>query len=429
MAWDFETDPEYQELLDWADEFVRTEVEPLDYVFPNPYDKSDTVAMDYVRPLKEEVKRRGLWACHLGPELGGPGYGQLKLALLNEILGRSVWAPSIFGCQAPDTGNAEILAHYGTEAQKAKYLQPLMDGDIGSCYVMTEPQGGSDPTLFKTTAVRDGDEWILNGEKWFNSEARHAAFWIVMAVTNTEVSPYQGMSMFIVDPNAPGVEIVRNITVHGFSEDEAYTRFTNARIPAENMLGAEGGAFAIAQTRLGGGRVHHAMRTVAQVRKAFDMMCERVISREARGGTIAKLQMTQERIADSWIEMESFRLLVLRTAWLIDKHQDYLKVRKDISAIKAAVPKVMHDVAQRALHLHGSLGVSEEMPLAKMFLYSEVMGLVDGPTEVHKVTIAKEVLKDYTPYEGLFPPSHIPALTEKARAHVAARLEHRVGNL
>lgn len=203
MAWDFETDPEYQELLDWADEFVRTEVEPLDYVFPNPYDKSDTAAMDYVRPLKEEVKRRGLWACHLGPELGGPGYGQLKLALLNEILGRSVWAPSIFGCQAPDTGNAEILAHYGTEAQKAKYLQPLMDGDIGSCYVMTEPQGGSDPTLFKTTAVRDGDEWILNGEKWFNSEARHAAFWIVMAVTNTEVSPYQGMSMFIVDPNAP----------------------------------------------------------------------------------------------------------------------------------------------------------------------------------------------------------------------------------
>lgn len=171
------------------------------------------------------------------------------------------------------------------------------------------------------------------------------------------------------------------------------------------------------------------MRTVAQVRKAFDMMCERVISREARGGTIAKLQMTQERIADSWIEMESFRLLVLRTAWLIDKHQDYLKVRKDISAIKAAMPKVMHDVAQRALHLHGSLGVSEEMPLAKMFLYSEVMGLVDGPTEVHKVTIAKEVLKDYTPYEGLFPPSHIPALTEKARAHVAARLEHRVGNL
>lgn len=175
-----------------------------------------------------------------GTRAGWSGCSQLKLALLNEILGRSVWAPSIFGCQAPDTGNAEILAHYGTEAQKAKYLQPLMDGDIGSCYVMTEPQGGSDPTLFKTTAVRDGDEWVLNGEKWFNSEARHAAFWIVMAVTNTEVSPYQGMSMFIVDPNAPGVEIVRNITVHGFSEDEAYTRFTNARIPAENMLGAEG---------------------------------------------------------------------------------------------------------------------------------------------------------------------------------------------
>lgn len=429
MAWDFETDPEYQELLDWADEFVRTEVEPLDYVFANPYDKADTEAMEYVRPLKEEVKRRGLWACHLGPELGGPGYGQLKLALLNEIVGRSKWGPSIFGCQAPDTGNAEILAHYGTEAQKAQYLQPLMDGDIGSCYVMTEPQGGSDPTLFTTTAVRDGDHWVLNGEKWFNSEAKHAAFWIVMAVTNPDVSPYQGMSMFIVDPKAPGVEIVRNITVHGFSEDEGYTRFTNARIPAENMLGDEGAAFVIAQTRLGGGRVHHAMRTVAQVRKAFDMMCERVISRRARGGTIAQLQMTQERIADSWIEMEQFRLLVLRTAWRIDKYQDYLKVRKDISAIKAAMPKVMHDVAQRALHLHGSLGVSEEMPLAQMFLYAEVMGLVDGPTEVHKVTVAKEVLKDYVPYEGLFPPGHIPTLTEQARAHVAERIERRVGNL
>ncbi|MEV6771127.1 acyl-CoA dehydrogenase family protein [Nocardia sp. NPDC051030] len=429
MAWDFDTDPEFQRELDWADEFVRTEVEPLDLVFKNPFDKSDTAAMSYTQPLKDAVKRRGLWACHLGPELGGPGFGQLKLALLNEILGRSVWAPSIFGCQAPDSGNAEILAHYGTPAQQAEYLRPLLDGEIGSCYVMTEPHAGSDPTLFTTRAVKDGNDWVINGEKWFNSEARHASFWIVMAVTDPEVSAYRGMSMFIVDPRTPGAEIVRDVTVHGFSEHEAYTRFTDVRVPAENLLGPQGGAFAVAQTRLGGGRVHHAMRTVAQINKAFDLMCERAVSRPARNGTLGALQMTQEKIADSWIEMEQFRLLVLRTAWRIDKYQDYRKVRKDISAIKAAMPKVMHDVTQRALHLHGALGVSDEMPLADMLLYSEIMGLVDGPTEVHKITVAKEVLAEYAPHDGLWPSGHLPGLRDKARAHVAARLEHRVGQL
>ena len=294
---------------------------------------------------------------------------------------------------------------------------------------MTEPQAGSDPTLFTTRAVKDGDEWVINGEKWFNSEARHASFYIVMAVTDTEVSPYKGMSMFIVDPKTPGAEIVRDVRVNGFSDYQAYTRFTDVRVPADNLLGAEGAAFVIAQTRLGGGRVHHAMRTVAQIRKAFDMMCERAVSRQVRGGPLGSLQMTQERIADSWIELEQFRLLVLRTAWLIDKHQDYTKVRKDISAIKAAMPKVMHDVTQRAMHLHGALGVSDEMPFADMMIYGEVMGLVDGPTEVHKVTVAKELLKDYTPAEGLWPTGHIPTLRTAAQQHIAARLEHKVANL
>ncbi|MBJ8343556.1 acyl-CoA dehydrogenase family protein [Antrihabitans sp. YC2-6] len=429
MAWDFETDPEFQELLDWADEFVRTEVEPLDYVFANPYDRSDAEAMAYTRPLKQRVKDKGLWACHLGPELGGQGFGQLKLGLLNEILGRSFWAPSIFGCQAPDSGNSEILAHYGTAEQKARYLQPLLDGDIGSCYSMTEPHAGSDPTLFTTSAVRDGDSWVINGEKWFNSVAAFAEFFIVMAVTNPDVSAYQGMSMFIVPAGTPGLEIVRNVTVHGFSEHEGYVRYTDVRVPADHLLGPEGGAFVVAQTRLGGGRVHHAMRTVAVVQKAFDMMCERAVSRQVRGGTLGSLGMTQERIADSWIEMEQFRLLVLRTAWKIDHYNDYLKVRKDIAAIKVAMPKVMHDVAQRALHLHGALGVSEEMPFAQMMLYAEVMGIADGPTEVHKATLAKQILRDYQPAPGLWPTQHRPALEQQSRAHVASRLEHLVGNL
>jgi acyl-CoA dehydrogenase len=432
MAWDFETDPEYQRLLDWADRFVTDEVEPLDFVLSDPYDKSDERATAIVRPRQQQVRDRGLWACHLGPELGGQGYGQVKLALLNEILGRSRWAPSVFGCQAPDSGNAEIIAHYGTAEQKAKYLQPLLDGQISSCYSMTEPHAGADPTLFTTQAVADGDEWVINGEKWFSSNARYASFYIVMAVTNPGVSAYKGMSMFVVPADTPGLEIVRNVGLGAESEghgSHGYVRYTDVRVPADHLLGDEGGAFVIAQTRLGGGRIHHAMRTIAQVRKAFDMMCERAVSRQTRKGPLASLQMTQERIADSWIEIEQFRLLVLRTAWLIDKHHDYKRVRKDIAAVKVTMPKVFHDVVQRALHLHGALGVSNEMPFVSMLIGAEALGIADGPTEVHKVTLATQLLKDYTPVEGLWPSAHLPTRREEARARYAEQLEHAVAEL
>ena len=210
MAWDFETDPEYQAKLDWASTFVREKVEPLDYLFPHEqFVPLDAARRKIIDPLKDEVRAQGLWATHLGPELGGQGYGQLKLALLNEILGRSLWASIVFGTQAPDTGNAEIIAHYGTAEQKVRYLQPLLDGEIFSSYSMTEPHAGADPTLFKTRAVRDGDEWVLNGWKYFSSNAKTASFLIVMAVTNPDVSPYQGMSMFLVPTDTPGVRIVR----------------------------------------------------------------------------------------------------------------------------------------------------------------------------------------------------------------------------
>ena len=429
MSWDFETDPEYQQLLDWADRFLTEQVEPLDLVLADPYDKSDEQAMAIVRPLQQQVKDKALWACHLGPELGGQGYGQVKLALLNEILGRSRWAPSVFGCQAPDSGNAEILAHYGTDEQKAKYLQPLLDGLISSCYSMTEPHAGADPTLFTTRAVQDGNEWVITGEKWFSSNARFASFFIVMAVTNPDVSAYQGMSMFIVPADTPGIEIIRNVGVGGEREghgSHGYVRYADVRVPADHLLGDAGGAFVIAQTRLGGGRIHHAMRTIAQVRKAFDMMCERALSRQTRKGPLASLQMTQERIADSWIEIEQFRLLVLRTAWLIDKHQDYKRVRKDIAAVKVAMPKVFHDVVQRALHLHGALGVSNEMPFVSMLIGAEALAIADGPTEVHKITLATQLLKDYKPAEGMWPSGHLPTRREEARARFADRLEHAV---
>ena len=211
MTWDFETDPEYQKKLDFAAELMRDEIEPLDLVLRNPYDKTDTRAQALVRPLQDRVREEGLWACHLEPELGGQGYGQLKLALLNEIIGSSKWAPSVFGCQAPDSGNAEIIAHFGTPSQRERYLQPLLDGEISSSYAMTELHAGADPTLFTTRARRDGDEWVIDGEKWFASNARHASFYVLMAVSDPDVDAYQGMSMFLVPAETRGITIVRNI--------------------------------------------------------------------------------------------------------------------------------------------------------------------------------------------------------------------------
>ncbi len=353
MAWDFETESAFQKELDWIDALVREEVEPLDHVLGNPYDIHNPRNQKLVRPLQAEVKKRKLWACHLGPELGGPGYGQLKLALMNEILGRSRFAPTVFGCQAPDTGNAEILAHYGTSEQKKKYLEPLLNNDIVSCFSMTEPHAGADPKMFKCRATLDGDFWVINGEKWFSSNARFASFLIAMVVTDPDAPPYQKMSMFLVPSDTPGINILRNVGLGTEREEgeHAYIRYEDVRIPRENLLGQRGQGFEVAQTRLGGGRIHHAMRTMGQVKKAFDMMCERVLSRETQGEVLANKQMVQEQIADSWIEMEQFRLLVLRTAWRIDKYKDYRKVRKDIAAIKALMPKVYHDIVYRALRL------------------------------------------------------------------------------
>ena len=433
MSWDFETDPEFQAKLDWVDAFVRDEVEPLDLLWPDRvFTPLDDKLRKVVDPLKQEVRRQKLWATHLGPELGGEGYGQLKLALLNEILGRSMWAPVIFGCQAPDTGNAEIIAHYGTPEQKDRYLRPLLEGEVFSCYSMTEPQGGSDPTTFKTQAVKDGDEWVISGWKFFSSNARTASFLIVMAVTNPDVSAYQGMSMFLVPTDTPGVNIVRNVGLAGEPENEgshALIHYEDARVPADALLGGEGQAFAIAQTRLGGGRIHHAMRTVGHAKKALDMMCERALSRETQGELLAKKQFVQGYVADSYAQLMQFRLFVLYTAWSIDKHNDYKKVRKDIAAVKVLMPTVLHDIAWRALQVHGALGASNEMPFARMMLGASVLGLADGPTEVHKVTVAKQVLRDYRPSDDLWPSEHLPKKKEAARAKFAEFLEHEVGNL
>lgn len=425
--WDFSTEPDFQAKLDWMKTFVKEEVEPLDLLFPSPgdcYDTGNLKVRALARPLMEEVRRQGLWACHLGEELGGQGYGQVKLALMNEILGRSLWAPTIFGTAAPDTGNAEILAMFGTAQQKARYLQPLLDGDIVSCFSMTEPQGGADPGVFACAAVRDGDEWVLNGEKWFSSNACFAEFLIVMCVTNPDVPVYQGTSMFLVPSTTPGVNILRNVAVHGEAPGKgshAYIRYENVRLPADALLGGEGQGFAVAQARLGGGRVHHAMRTVGQCQIALEMMCERAVSRSTKGSLLGDKQVIQGYIADSWIELKQFRLQVLQTAWLIDQGHDYKSNQMSIAGIKVMAAKVFHDIVQRAIQMHGALGVSDEMPLGHMWLYAVMMGVMDGPTEVHKATVAKALLKNYQPAQGLFPSMHLIARTNAARAKYEGR--------
>ena len=421
MSWDFSTEPEFQHELDWMQDFVKTEVEPLDLVFRGAADPFDPngAARPLIRPLQERVKERGLWAAHLGPELGGKGFGQVKLGLMNEILGRSRFAPVVFGTQAPDTGNAEILARFGTEKQKAQYLQPLLDGDIVSCYSMTEPQAGSDPAQFTCRATLDGDEWVLDGEKWFASHACIAEFLIVMAITDPDVAVHEGSTMIIVPAGTPGMNILRNTAVgprdHDASGVHGYIRFTDCRVPRENALGPIGGGFKVAQSRLGGGRIHHAMRTVGMLNKAMEMMAERVVSRTTKGERLADKQMVQEKIADSYTQVLQFRLHVLYAAWLLDRDKTYTRpVRREISAVKAAMPGVLKDVVYRALHLHGSLGMSNETPLMDMWQYVPEMGIVDGPTEVHKVSVAKDVLRHVEASTGVFPSYHVPTAREAA---------------
>jgi acyl-CoA dehydrogenase len=424
MSWSFGTDPEYQKELDWVADFSRTEIEPVDQIIDHAWDLTDPVRNQLIKPLQRQVRERKLWACHLGPELGGPGYGQLKLALLNEILGRTHSGPIVFGAQAPDSGNAEILARYGTPDLKRRYLAPLIENEIVSCYSMTEPQGGSDPTAIVTTAHLDGDEWVINGEKWFSSNARFASFFIVMAVTDPDAPRHQRASMFVVPADTPGITILRNVGVWGHSDSgtHAYIRYDKVRIPRDHLLGEQGHGFAVAQTRLGGGRIHHAMRTVGLVSQALEMMLERAVTRRSGNGMLGDRQLVQEMIADSYIQLEQFRLLVLQTAWKIDQHQDYRRVLVDISAVKAAMPRVLNEVVSRAIQLHGSLGISTEMPFGKWVMESFRMALADGATEVHKVMVAKQLMKGAVAYEGLFPPGHLPGQRAKAEAKFEALL-------
>ncbi len=432
MAWDFSTEPEFEAQLEWMRAFVRDEVFPL-----------ETVELDHetlgrvVRPLQEEVKRRGLWAAHLPSSLGGSGFGQVRLGLMHEVLGQSPYGPLVFGNNAPDSGNAELLAtaveETGREDLREQWLQPLLDGTMHSGFSMTEPEtAGSDPTLLATRAVRDGDEYIINGRKWFTTNGSVADFLIVMAVTNPDVHPYQGSSMLLVPAGTPGVTIVRDVPVmdHPTAElgtfgNHAEIEYRDVRVPVANLLGREGEGFRLAQTRLGPGRIHHCMRWLGQSRRAFDMLCERAVSRYAHGSTLAEKQTVQNWVADSLAEMTAARLMTLQAAWKIDR-EGAAAARDEIAMIKYWGAAVLYNVIDRAIQVHGALGFSCDLPLESMYRAARAARIYDGPDEVHRQSVARRVLRRYQPVE--VPTEHVPTRRVAAQRKFADLLAAATGN-
>ncbi|HTK65040.1 MAG TPA: acyl-CoA dehydrogenase family protein [Pseudonocardia sp.] len=428
MAWDFSTEPEFEAKLEWMRGFVREEIIPLETL-----DLDRATFMRITAPMKEQVKEQGLWAAHLPPELGGGGFGQVKLGLMHEILGQCRYAPGVFGNNAPDSGNAELLAIGGSDEQKERWMFPLLRGELRSCFSMTEPGAGADPTMLTTRAVRDGDEYVINGHKWFSSNASVSDFLIVMAVTDPDVSPYQGSSMIVVPTDTPGVNILRDIPVMNhprISEEldggHAEIIYTDVRVPVENLIGNPGDGFRLAQQRLGPGRIHHAMRWLGQSKRAFDMLCERAVSRETHGSVLADKQMIQDMVALSAAEMTAARLLTLQAAWTMDQ-VGAANARIEIGMIKYWGAKVLHDVIDRAIQVHGSLGFTGDLPLEQMYRDARAGRIYDGPDEVHKATVAKRILRGYTP--TAVPTEHVPTRAEAARRKFAAHLEAATANL
>ena len=432
MAWDFSTDADFQRKLDWMSEFVREQIWPLETVAQELGWDGLVRAM---RPLQAEVKAQGLWAAHLDPELGGQGYGQVKLGRMHEILGSCPIAPLAFGNAAPDSGNSEILALAGTPEQKDRYLHPLLAGDLKSAFSMTEPDtAGSDPTLLQTAAVRDGDEWVINGRKWFSSNGSIADFLIVMAVTDPDARRHQRASMFVVDADTPGVRILRDVPTmeqpwdtYGVYGNHAEIAYEDVRIPADALLGARGAGFLIAQQRLYPGRIHHCMRWLGVARRAFDMLCERSLYRYAHGSTLAEKQTVQNWIADSTAQMQAARLMTLHAAWRMDT-EGVAAARTDIALIKFFGAQVLHDVVDRALQAHGSLGYSTDLPLEAMYRYARAARIYDGPDEVHRASVARQVLRGYEPPADNVPSEHVPTRREAARARFAELLDAVTAN-
>ncbi len=369
-----------------------------EFVYPNEAQivEDEGLPVELERDLQGRVKAAGLWAPHLPREWGGMGIGFIGQALVNEIVGRSVIAPRLFGNAAPDAGNAELLIISATAEQKEKYLRPLADGHVRSCFAMTEPEvSGSDPTGLRTTAVREGDEWVINGHKWFTSGAIGSAFAIVMAVTEPDADSHGRASMILVPTETPGFNIVRSVPVmgNGGVGGHCEVRFENCRVPVGNLLGQAGQGFKLAQARLGPGRIQHCMRWVGVAQRSFEMMCAYSLKRESFGEPIARKQTVQNWIADSAAEINAARQMTLHAAWKMDRGDD---ARVEISLIKFFGARVMCDVIDRAIQVHGALGYSKDTPLEMFYRDARAARIYDGPDEVHRQAVAQRILKTFS---------------------------------
>jgi acyl-CoA dehydrogenase len=396
---DFKPSPEVESLLERIQKFMDEHVYPVEAEALKAIDEEVGPGKPYPEILvgiRATAKEQGLWNLFLPDGEYGASLSNWEYGILCEQMGRSpVVAPMAFNCSAPDTGNMEILVDHGTDEQKERFLEPLLAGEIRSCFSMTEPEvSGSDPTTLRTRAeLTDGGEWVINGHKWFTSGANGADFAIVMVVTDPEAPPYTRASMILVPVDSPGFELVRNVSVMGHDQGPGHgeIRYTDCRVPESNLLGERGAGFVIAQDRLGPGRIHHCMRAIGTAERAIEMMCERANSRESFGAPLADKQFVQDFIARSRMEVDQARLLTLYAAWQMDT-EGKRRARQAISMIKVVAANVVMEVLDRAIQVHGSLGMSDDTPLAGMWRFMRMLRVADGPDEVHKMVIARREL-------------------------------------
>ncbi len=394
---EFSISQEMQNMLGKVRRFLADELYPLEQdLMTKPFRE----LLPALAEKRQKVRAMGLWAPQIPKEHGGVGLGFMEHAMLTEELGRCPLGHFTFNCQAPDAGNMEILIEFGTDEQKKKFLKPVVEGKIRSCFSMTEPEcAGSNPVWMNTTAVRDGDHYVINGHKWFTSAADGAAFAVVMAVTDPKADKHQRASQIIVPLDTPGFRLVRNIPVMGHSGDDWLTHsevvYENCRVPCSNLLGKEGTGFEIAQARLGPGRIHHCMRWIGICERSFDLMCERAARRDlAPGDKLGTRQSVQNWIAESRAEINAARLMVLHAAWKIDR-EGQKAAREEVSLIKFYVADVMMKVIDRAIQVHGALGVTDDTVLSYFYRFERGARIYDGPDEVHKSVVARRILKGH----------------------------------
>ncbi len=394
---DFSISSSMQELLSRIQEFMERQVYPLE---PLVAARGFRALLPELSELRARVKREGLWCPQIPKAYGGMGLTLCEHALVSEVLGRSPLGHYLFNCQAPDAGNMEILIGHGSGEQKTRFLEPLLAGQIRSCFAMTEPdRPGSNPVWLDTSATKDGGDYVLNGRKWFTSAAEGSAFAVVMAITHPEARPHERASLILVPTDTPGFSLTRNLPVLGhLGEDydsHGEVRFENCRVPQENRLGPEGAGFRIAQERLGAGRIHHCMRWIGIGERSLELMCRRAASRElSPGDRLGTRQIVQQWIAESRAELDAARLSVLHAAWKIDRYGQE-EARQEISCIKFYVAEVMWKVADRAIQTHGAAGITHDTPLAVFFRNERGARIYDGPDEVHKMVVARRLLKKY----------------------------------